>query len=158
MKLQLFVRKLVQGILPRRGKLRRFGININGESPLCNKVEETIDHIFTNSDLALNIWSTIDIHCLIPINTNLNNMEWIEYIWIHKNWYHKIYGNPLKIIITILCAIFGTTKITEFRNHDCTPFNVIDMANKTFTNMILFNKSIKLNSLKDLADSKVLDG
>lgn len=64
--------------------------------PLRNKAKETLDHVFIHYELAFNVWSTINTHCPIPINTNLIIADWMEYIWVHKNWYHKIYENPLE--------------------------------------------------------------
>lgn len=55
-------------------------MNINGECQLSNKVEENIDHIFVNCDLAFDVWSTIDTHCAIPINSNSTIIDWLGYI------------------------------------------------------------------------------
>lgn len=51
-------------------------MDIEGDCSFCNKKEETIDHIFINCDLAYNIWSIINYYGLIPINMNLQTIDW----------------------------------------------------------------------------------
>lgn len=84
-KLHLFVWKLVQDILATRGKLRKLSINIDNASPLCNKTEEPLDHLFSTCDLAFNDWSTVDIHCPNPVKSSFVISDWMEYIWSYEN-------------------------------------------------------------------------
>lgn len=93
-KLQLFAWKLVWDIFPTRGKVRKFGIDIDGECPLRNKTEETLDHLFINCEFACNVVSIIIV--LPPTSTNFTITDWMEYIWTHKNRYHKLYDNLLE--------------------------------------------------------------
>lgn len=100
-KLQLFAWKCLPGILPKRSRIRNLGIGINGNCAFCNKHEETLNHLFSTCELALNAWSTTD-KCPTLINSSLSIIDWIDFIWSRKNWSNKIYGNPLEIFIIIL--------------------------------------------------------
>lgn len=46
-------------------------LTIDGSCSLCNKEEETLDHLFTYCEVALNIRIIIAINCTTSINSNL---------------------------------------------------------------------------------------
>lgn len=76
------------------------------------------------------------------------------YIWIHKNWYKKIYGNLLGKLLQSYRP-FGTMRITSF--FVTTRVIWLCVAKKLFHNTILYNKNANLNSLEDIARSKVMN-
>lgn len=81
----------------------------------------------------------------------------MEYIWAHKSWYHKIYGNPLKNCLPSY-GPFGTIEITlYFVTISVTLFYLIDMAIRTFHNMSLYNKTVNLNYLEHIAITRAID-
>lgn len=63
------------------------------ECPFCNKTEETIDRIFINCDLAVNVWGAIDTNRPTHINTDSKTIYWREFLWKNKSWYNKIFGD-----------------------------------------------------------------
>lgn len=91
---------------PTRAKLRKLGLDSNGDCSFCNKTEENIDYIFRDHDLAISIWFTINDNCPNSVNTNLRFVYWREHLWNNKLWYKKIYGNVLQQVITILWVIW----------------------------------------------------
>lgn len=62
-KLYLFAWKLLRNMLPTGDKLRKLRMNIDGDCPFCNKVEENIDHIFSTHGLANIVWCIIENYC-----------------------------------------------------------------------------------------------
>lgn len=56
---------------------------------------------------------SIDIPCPTPINSSFTITNWMEYIWIHKNWYNKIYRNPLEKLVPFY-GRFGLIEIILF--------------------------------------------
>lgn len=82
--------------MPVRGKLRHFGMNINGDCLFCYKVEETIGHISITCDLAINVWCTTENYCQTPININQSIIDWIEYLERRKTWYRKPFSQCLR--------------------------------------------------------------
>lgn len=53
--MHIFAWKLIVDMLPKRGKLRHLDMDIYGELPFCDKVEETIDHVSITCNLAVNV-------------------------------------------------------------------------------------------------------
>lgn len=73
-------------------------IHIDGASPLCNKTDEILNHLLITSDLLLMFGLLLASFVLPPIKSNFTITNWIEYIWIQKNWYDKIFDSPLKVL------------------------------------------------------------
>lgn len=72
-----------------RVKLRRLGMFINGDYLFCLKIEENLDPMVKECDLATNVQYTIDNNCMNAINTNLGIVDWLKQLWLNKSWYRK---------------------------------------------------------------------
>lgn len=84
--LQLFDWKFLREILHTGNKIKRLGINIDGNCPFCNKGDETLNHLFSTYELALNVWSITETNCPISINSSLYITTWIDFIWSCKKF------------------------------------------------------------------------
>lgn len=60
--------------------MRKIGIDLNVDYPLCHHEEESIDNLCGNYDLAKSIWSNINVSCQTPINSDKPFIGWLEYI------------------------------------------------------------------------------
>lgn len=117
-------------MLPTRSKLIKLGFSINGDCPFCHIIEENIDHIFKDCDLAINIGNTIINNCSTPINTSLTIVNWLDSLWNNKSFYRKLVGNVLEKVITILWAIQTHRNIIVFNNKKCNPIYVLELAKR----------------------------
>lgn len=55
-----------------RDRLRRVCLDVNGGCPFCHNIEETIDHLFKQRDLAKSVWLRTEINCPNPNTPNLS--------------------------------------------------------------------------------------
>lgn len=63
---------------------------INGACPFCLKAEENINHILRNFDFATNLWCIIDNNCPNPLNTNIDIIDRLEYLWLNNFGLKKV--------------------------------------------------------------------
>lgn len=85
---------------------------------------------------------------------NLEIINWLKYIWTHKNWYNNFF---LKKTITILLAVWNHRNVPFFIITNVIPIEIIEQARYTYQYAILDNKSTNLNNLKDIAGEKLRD-
>lgn len=81
----------------------------------------------------------IDSYYLNLLHSNVPLIDWFEYVWINKHWYNKIYGNVLEKYFTILWAIWTHINNVLLRNLKCNPIHVIELVNKIFRVMLLYD-------------------
>lgn len=156
-KVKLFAWKLVHNILLIRDKVRYYGTDIIGKCPFCNNESKTIDHIFVNCDLAYNIWYTINYYCPNPINKNLNNIDWLEHIWIYRNWYNEVFRNAFGMSISILWPIWYHRNKVVSHHHKCNLVEVIQVGNTSHVTLLSYkniNKVIQDNCRYNRAKKK----
>lgn len=79
-----------------RDKLRKIGINVNGECPFCQKDNDDINHLFNHCEVTKHIWNTISIGCPSPHFSDMSFVDWLEHIWNNKTWYDKVFHNPIR--------------------------------------------------------------
>lgn len=80
-KLKLFAWKLIHSTLLSRDKLRKIGINVDSDCPICHKDKENMDHIFKDYDFAYNVWITINLICPSSFVTDYAIIDCSECIW-----------------------------------------------------------------------------
>lgn len=55
-KWKIFVWKILNGCIPVRVNLRKRNIQVSAACPLCNKGEETQEHLFRDCEVAIRVW------------------------------------------------------------------------------------------------------
>lgn len=85
-------------IIITKNKLRKVSIDIDGDCTFCYHKEEIL---FRICDLTKNVWSNVNV-TVLTLNTNLCLIKWPQYIWKNKNWYNKVFHNPLEKAIIII--------------------------------------------------------
>lgn len=71
-------------------------MSINGDCSFCLNAKENINHIFKSCDFASNIWYTSENNCPNPLNTNLDIVDWLEYLGLNELWFRKNFDNVLE--------------------------------------------------------------
>lgn len=66
--LKSFAWTLIRGRIRTKDNLRKIGMHINVDYPLCENQLEDINHLFTYCPLVREVWSTIAGDCPIPNN------------------------------------------------------------------------------------------
>lgn len=72
--------KLIRQKLPTLDKLRKIGININKECPLCKEKDEDINYLFNQYKMVKTIQTNINTYSLTPSTSDIPFVDWIGHI------------------------------------------------------------------------------
>lgn len=100
-KIKLFAWKLIRAKIPTIGYLKDIGLDIDTECPFCNDDNEDIDHLFKNCRLTQQIWNNISEYCPNPKDSNMNFIDWIEFMYNQEKKFDNRFQRPLEKIAVI---------------------------------------------------------
>ncbi|VFQ84782.1 unnamed protein product [Cuscuta campestris] len=96
-KIRICLWRTIRNILPVKVALITKGMEIEIECPVCGGAAETIDHIFLQCPLAIEVWNLLGWSCHLVQTESL--VEWMEY------QFSKHFVKELKLVAGVIWAI-----------------------------------------------------
>ncbi|XP_070026322.1 uncharacterized protein [Nicotiana sylvestris] len=132
-----FMLRLLQHKIHTDEAVRRFGIVTVSRCSCCyNHEEETIDHLFSNSQVARSVWSFFCSSCgisFVPLQIRQNLMKW----WMTKG-NNSVHTVMLQCLPSLICwEIWKSRCAANFENIRLSARHIIYQVSNTIT--LIFN-------------------
>lgn len=71
-------------------------------------------------------------NCPNPLNTSLNIVDLLEYLWLDKLWFRKNFDNILEKVMIVLWTIWNHRNNVVFKYDKCNPAYDLELARNMF--------------------------